>query len=593
VTKKLLTKKLLLFPALALALQAQSLPTITVTPATLPAFTYQVGAATLPAAQTITVKASSGAPAFTAAVTPSNTPWLTVSPSSGTLPATLNVRVNPTSLAAATYSNAAITVTVNGAITTVPVTLVVTPAPSTLSLSATTLNFAAPPFPPASQTVTLSTNGAPISFTVTTGSVWLTAQTPLGGSSGIVFQGAAYPLTVAVDPGSLAPQTAPYIGKITIATSGAATTAKSLTITVNLTVNTVTPTISSVWPSTLPVNGPAQTITIQGKNFYAGTVAKIKGVNAPLATTTFKDSSTILEAVVPAGLLTSATTLKLLVSNPPPGGDSTTVDLAVANAPTIAAVVNAASFAPGPAAGADLGTVSPGELVTLFGSNIGPAAPASMTISNGVVDTTLGGVTVTVDGKPAPLIYAGQNQLSIQIPYEASAGAGKKIVVTNGAQGAANATITVAATAPGLFTADGSGIGLAAALNYSSATKQYSLNTSTNLAKIGDIVLLYLTGEGLYDQAPLLGGASDTGFIVPATVTTLPQVAGLSVKIGGQDADVADARFYAGPILGCIMGLLQVNVVVPAGATTGPAVPVVVTIGGVQTQAGVTIAVHP
>jgi len=41
------------------------------------------------------------------------------------------------------------------------------------------------------------------------------------------------------------------------------------------------------------------------------------------------------------------------------------------------------------------------------------------------------------------------------------------------------------------------------------------------------------------------------------------------------------------------MGLLQVNVVVPAGASTGPAVPVVVSIGGVQTQAGVTIAVHP
>ena len=216
-----------------------------------------------------------------------------------------------------------------------------------------------------------------------------------------------------------------------------------------------------------------------------------------------------------------------------------------------------------------------------------------MSITNGVVDTTLSGVTVTVDGQPAPLIYAGQDQLSIQVPYEAGVGTGKKVVVTNGTSGSANATVTIAATAPGLFTADGSGIGPAAAINYSSATKQYSLNTATNLAKIGDIVLLYVTGEGIYDKAPLLGGNSDTGFIVPPIVTTMPQVTGISVKIGGQDADVTDARFYAGPIIGCVMGLLQINAVIPAGTTTGPAVPVVATIGGVQTQPGVTIAIHP
>ena len=168
------------------------------------------------------------------------------------------------------------------------------------------------------------------------------------------------------------------------------------------------------------------------------------------------------------------------------------------------------------------------------------------------------------------------------------------MVVTNGIIGTANAQVTIAATAPGIFTADGSGVGSAAALNYNTVTKQYSLNTSTNLAKIGDLVILYLTGEGSYDVAPLLGGASDTGFVVPLTAPTLPQVTPApTVRIGGQNADSMDVRFSAGPIPGSIMGLLQINVVVPTGSTTGSAVPVTVTFGANQTQAGVTLGIHP
>jgi uncharacterized protein (TIGR03437 family) len=586
------TKILFVLTAFALALPAQTI-TVTASPSALPAFTYQIGTTTLPSAQTVSVKASSGTPTFTTAVAPVATPWLTVTPSSGTLPATVTVRVNPTSLPAAIYSTAAVTVTVGTVVTTIPVTLVVSPAPATLTLSSTTLTFAAPPSPPPAQTVTLTTNGAPISFTATSGSAWLTVTTPLGGTSGIVFQGDQFPLTVSVDPTGLVPQTAPYVGKITVATSGSATTAKSQSITVNLTVSTVPPTIVSIWPSTLPVNGPAQTITITGTNFYPTTVAKVKGVATALVTTTFKDSNSILQAVIPASLLLTAATLKVLVTNPAPGGDSATFDVTVGNTPTVTAMVNAASYSTGLVAGTDIATVSPGELATVFGNNIGPTTPATMSITAGVVDTSLSGVAVTVDGKAAPIIYASQNQLSIQVPYEVSLGINKTMKVTNGAAGSATATVTIAATAPGIFTADGSGAGGAAALNYSTSTKLYTLNTSTNLAKIGDVVILYLTGEGIYDAAPLLGGISDTGFIVPLTVKTLPVVTAPVVKIGGQAADVTDVRFYAGPLPGSIMGLLQINVVIPAAAATGTNVPVLVTLGGVTSQAGVTIAIHP
>jgi len=246
-------------------------------------------------------------------------------------------------------------------------------------------------------------------------------------------------------------------------------------------------------------------------------------------------------------------------------------------------IVDAASFAVGP--------VSPGQLVTIFGTNIGPVQPVPMSISNGYVTTSLGGVSLTIDGQNAPLIYVSATQVSAQVPYEATTGANKQVSLTNGANPAASTTVTIAATAPGIFTADGSGSGQAAAVNFSAATSQYSLNSSSNPANIGDTVLLYLTGEGNYNATPLSGvpGASNTGYIIPSSLDPLPQLNPLpTVTIGGANATVS----YAGPMIGSMLGLLQMNVMVPAGSTTGVAVPVVVTIGGNNTQAGVTLSIH-
>jgi uncharacterized protein (TIGR03437 family) len=572
-----MSKKLLLCGVLAWASQAATV-TLTTNP-TLLNFTYQIGATKLPNVQTISVKASSGTPAFTAA-TPGPDEWLTVDPSSGSLPASLNVRINPTSLPASTY-NSTVTITVTGlAPVIIPVTLVVSPPLPDLGLSASTLTLNMTPASSSVQTVILSTDGAPISFTATSGAKWMTVSPTVG----VVLPAEQTTLTLTINTATLVPQTAPYTGKVTLALSGASTKAQN--ITVNVTVSSSPPTIGTVWPNQLPLNGAAQIITITGTNFYTATVAMVQGVATPLTTTVFKDSSTLLQAVVPATLLTQAGTLNILVSNPAPGGNSVgTVPVTVGNTSSILGVVNAASFESGP--------VSPGDVVTIFGNNLGPANPASMTITNGFVNTTLSGVSVTIDGKNAPMLYVSLNQLSVQVPYEVSIGANKAVSVTNGVNNALFA-VTTAATAPGIFTANGSGAGQAAALACSATTNACALNSATNLVKIGDIITLYLTGEGIYNTPPLSGGASDTGYIVPAALTPLPQVSPApTVTIGGQAADVTNVDYYAGPIPGSMLGLLQINAVVPTGASTGVAVPVVVTIGGNSSQAGVTLAVHP
>ena len=562
--------------------------TVTATPAAV-TFTYQAGATTLPAAQAVSVKPSAGTPAYSVAVTPVNPPsnalWLTVSPLSGNLPATLSVRVNPTTMPVGAYS-ATVAVTVTGVTNPVNITvnLNVTAAPSSLTVSPGTLTFT---YPSAtlSQTLTLSTNGAPISYTATSGSAWLTVLNGSGSGVGVVLPGDPVALTVTVNAASLVPQAAVYVGKITIVASGAAVTAKSQNVTVNLTVNSSTPTISTIWPSSLPVNGGDSTVTVVGTNFFSGsasnqTLAKLQGVATALKTTVL--SATQLLAVVPAASLLSAGTLNIYVENPAPGGSSNSKAITVASTPTIAGVVGYASWAAGP--------ISPGELVAIFGNNIGPAAPAPMSITNGYVDTTLSGVSVTIDGKDAPIIFASANQVNVQVPYEVGTGNNKQVSVTNGSNPAATATVTIAATAPAIFTADGSGASQAAALNYSVATSQYSFNSGTSPAKIGDTVLLYLTGEGDYNSTPLdPNGTTNTGYIIPSSLSPLPEMNPLpTVTIGGADATVS----YAGPIAGSILGLLQINAVVPAGSTTGAAVPVVVTVGNNSTQINVTVAIH-
>jgi uncharacterized protein (TIGR03437 family) len=563
----------LLLLASVVASCTMSAQTVTALPVAL-TFAYQPGN-TLPAAQT--VKISGGTPAFTTAITGLNTLWLTATSPASKLPASLSVRVNPTSLSVGQYT-ATIVITVSGVASPVniPVTLNVSAPLPTLTLSATTLAFTSPPIPVTPQIIRLSTSGSPLSFTVAVAgaAAWMQVSPP----GGVLLPGSQVPLTVTVDPTGLNPQATPYTGKITVAALGATSTSKTQTITVTMTVNSVTPTLSSIWPAAIPLNASATTITIRGANFYGASVAKLTGVTAPLATTVL--GSDALLAVIPAALLNTATTLNVIVANPAPGGDSTSLPLAVGAGTAIQSVVSAASLQPG--------AISPGELITLFGADIGPATPGILADadSDGFVDTTLGTVTATVDGQSAPLIYVSQNQITLQVPYEATIGPNMIVSIAKGAGSPVTTAVTIAATAPGIFSLDGSGIGPAAALNYNAATSLYTVNAGNNAAKLGDTVVLYITGEGDYATAIM----PRTGLIFPSTITPIPQLTSFPVvTIGGASATVS----YAGPSVGSILGLLQLNVVVPAGSTTGAAVPISVTIGGNTSPAGITLALKP
>lgn len=556
--------------AALLGVRAQTTVTATATPSSV-TFSYQIGG-TIPAPQTVAVRANSGTPAFTAAIAPTTALWVTVSPEAGKLPGSLSVRVNPTSLTEGTYT-ATINVTVTGITTPVAIAVtlnVIAPLP-TLTLSTTTVSLVAPATPPLQGTVALTTTGAPVSFTATvSGATWLTVAP----TTGMVLPGGPVTLTLAADPTSLNPQAKAYTAKVNVVATGVPAANKTQTIAVSLTVNPSPPTITSLWPSTVQANAGPATLTIRGTNFYSATT--VKAGTTVLAGTVLV-SPTVLQAVVPATMLTAPGTINIVATNPAPGGDSTAAVLTISNAPVIQAILNGASY--------ESGSVSPGEIVALFGTGIGPAAPVSMSTANtpGFVDTSIGGLSVTIDGRAAPLLYADANQVTVQVPYEVVPGTGKAVVVNNGTGTPAAATVSIGAQSPGIFTLDGSGAGQAAAIVYEAGGGTAGLNSASKPAHAGDIIAIYLTGEGDYLTTP----TAHTGYLIPTSLTPLPQMNPLpTVTIGGTTATVD----YAGPIPGSIIGLLQINAIVPTGLTAGAA-PVVVTINAVQTQADVTILV--
>jgi uncharacterized protein (TIGR03437 family) len=242
--------------------------------------------------------------------------------------------------------------------------------------------------------------------------------------------------------------------------------------------------------------------------------------------------------------------------------------------PTISAVTNAASYA--------TGTVSPGEMVTIFGTNIGPPTSAYATTdpATGKVATTIGGVQVLFNGIAAPLIYASSIQVSVVVPYEMVGVAAPTVWIKYAGQTSNAYQLSSVATAPGLFTQNSSGSGPGAILN-----QDNSLNGPGNAAAKGSVVQVFMTGEG-QTSPPGITGAITTATLPPPQVTSAPLLL-IGVTINGRPA----LYVYAGEAPGLVAGMMQLNVQIPANAPSGN-LPIVVSIGGNFSQNNVTVSVQ-
>jgi uncharacterized protein (TIGR03437 family) len=259
------------------------------------------------------------------------------------------------------------------------------------------------------------------------------------------------------------------------------------------------------------------------------------------------------------------------------GGNTCPADTAV-----LTCLAPAPSIAPGGVVPvySSVNTIQPGEWVSIYGTNLA----TSTSNWNGDFPKSLGGTSVTIDGKPAYLSFVSPGQINVQAPDDTSAGPVPVVVTAKG--GTASSTVTLAGFAPSFFLFDSKHVaGIIVRSNGSGAygggtydilgPTGNSLGYPTVAAKAGDSLELFAVGLGPTNPAVKSGQvfsgaapATNPVSLLINNVSVTPLFAGLSGA-----------------------GLYQLNVVIPPGLGTGD-VPLVASVGGVRTPLGVVISLR-
>ncbi len=203
-------------------------------------------------------------------------------------------------------------------------------------------------------------------------------------------------------------------------------------------------------------------------------------------------------------------------------------------------------------------TIQSGSWISIYGTNL-----ASSTATwTGNFPQSLGGTSVTINGKPAYLWYVSPTQINLQAPSDTATGPVPVVITTP--TGTVSSTVTLAPSAPSFSLLDSKHVaGIILRSNgagaYGGGTYDIigptgnSLGYATVAAKAGDTVELFAVGLGPTTPAvaagqPFSGSAPTTN---PVTLSIN------NVKVTPTYAGMTSA------------GLYQINLTIPAGLGTG------------------------
>jgi len=326
--------------------------------------------------------------------------------------------------------------------------------------------------------------------------------------------------------------------------------------------------VSPLAPPTVPATGGNVAITIQTGAACPWSVSGLPGwITASGSGSGTGSGSVTLNVAANSGGARTATVSTAGVS----------VQINQAPSATPAPTISSGGIVP---VDSTVGTIQPGEWVSIYGTNLA----SSTVVWNEDFPTSLGGTSVTIDGKATYLWLVSPGQINLQVPDDTATGT-VPVAVTTGS-GSTTASVTLAQFAPSFLLLDSKHV--AGIIPRSNGSGAYgggsydilgptgnSLGYATVAAKAGDIVELFGTGFGPTNPAVSAGeafaGAAATANAVDLfinNVSVTPIWAGLSGA-----------------------GLDQINLTVPAGLGTGD-VPLVAVVGGVQTPPYVRISLQ-
>jgi uncharacterized protein (TIGR03437 family) len=242
-------------------------------------------------------------------------------------------------------------------------------------------------------------------------------------------------------------------------------------------------------------------------------------------------------------------------------------------------------------------TIQPGSWISIYGTNL----VSSLGVWNGSppTPTTLGGASVTINGKPAylwvavPDAFGTTDQINAQAPDDTATGT-VTVTVTNATNGTATSTVTLGNVGPSFSVLGDAADHAAAVILTPNGTGAYgggsydidgpagtSLGYPTRPVKAGEIVLLY--GVGFGPTSP----AIPAGLPYSGPANGAPTTDTVTLTIGGVPVPQSDVLFSG--IVG--QGLYQITITVPSGLGTGDQA-LLATVAGVTTPTGVVLALQ-
>lgn len=337
-------------------------------------------------------------------------------------------------------------------------------------------------------------------------------------------------------------------------------------------VNSVRPVISSLSPAIKNAGDGAFALTINGSNLGQGMRVWWNGQDRQVTAAT----ATSMTVQIPASDIQGVGRVAVVVFNPSASaGASIPASFVIGPAPAISngGLVSAADTR--------IAGASPGAFVSLYGLNLAGALSQAVDVP---WPYTLGGVTVTVGSGTVPLYFVSPSVINFQVPFSTNPRQTQSVTVSQGTLVSATAPLAMSPVTPALFTTNQQGTGQGA-IRIADATAAIAapagMFDGSRPAKAGEFISIYCTGLGVVTPSGTAGaGALATPPLqttVATPIVTIGNIVGATVQFSGLTPGLA--------------GLYQVNVKVPDGVTPGNAVPLSLTISGVQSNT-VTVAIQ-
>ncbi len=207
-----------------------------------------------------------------------------------------------------------------------------------------------------------------------------------------------------------------------------------------------------------------------------------------------------------------------------------------------------------PTAGSAAGPLAAGEVFSIYGAGFGPSQGVVAQPEGGAIGTLLGGIQVTVEGTPVPLLYVSAAQINAVAPFLLEGRTAAHIEIVSASGSSNEVVLGVREALPEIF-ATSTGVAI--------VNQDGTLNSQSNPAHIGDVVSMWISGAGQTNPPGVDGAIPTAAGGTPVAPISLQAQNTNNITVSNAPGPIPAPIIYAGNAPGLVSGITQVNFQVP------------------------------